>query len=304
MNYRHHFHAGNHADVLKHVALLELLRLLTAKDKPLAYLESHAGAGGYALGEEAEKTGEWRDGIGKLLSATDAPPAIRNYLNAVRAWNAGESGLRRYPGSPGLAADALRSQDRLRLCESQPAVATELKRRLADHDSRVQVFTADGYHQVLSALLPPPERRALVLIDPPYEAQVAEFDRIIGSLREGLQRFATGTYAIWYPIKLASSLAPFMRRVAALPVKSALTIELWVRAPDSPLRLNGSGLVVLNPPWRFDQEAATSWLPWLSRALADGRGAGWRCQWLRKESTGEASEPVERPTQPIRPRKR
>lgn len=284
MNYRHHYHAGNHADVLKHVALLELLRLLTAKDKPLAYLESHAGAGGYILDEEADKTGEWRDGIGKLIDASGAPPAIARYLDAVRAWNAGEAGLRRYPGSPGLAADALRGQDRLRLCESQPAVAAELKRRLADHDPRVQVFVADGYHQALSALLPPPERRGLVLIDPPYEAQLAEFDLVIAALREGLHRFATGTYAIWYPIKLASSLGSFMRRLAALPVKSALTVELWVRATDSPLRLNGSGLAVLNPPWRFDQEAATSWLPWLSRELAEGRGAGWRCQWLRRET--------------------
>ena len=293
MNYRHHFHAGNHADVLKHVGLLELLRLLTAKDKPLAYLESHAGAGAYSLDGEAEKTGEWRDGIGRLLTATDAPPAVRRYLDAVRAWNAGEASLRRYPGSPGLAADVLRSQDRLRLCESQPEVAAELKRRIADHDPRVQVFTTDGYHQVLSALLPPPERRALVLVDPPYEAQLAEFDLVIAALREGLRRFATGTYAIWYPLKLASSVAPFHRRLAALPVKSALTLELWVRATDSPLRLNGSGLAVLNPPWRLDTEAATSWLPWLSRALADGRGAGWRCHWLRREGDGRDSQPAD-----------
>ncbi|MFB9069027.1 23S rRNA (adenine(2030)-N(6))-methyltransferase RlmJ [Pseudofulvimonas gallinarii] len=296
MNYRHHFHAGNHADVLKHVALLELLRLLTAKDKPLAYIESHAGAGGYALGDEADRTGEWRDGIGRIMAAGDAvPPAVRRYIDAMRGWNAGEGSLRRYPGSPGLAADALRSQDRLRLCETQAEVVAELKRRLADHDPRVTVFARDGYHQALSALLPPPERRALVLVDPPYEAQLAEFDHIIAALREGLRRFATGTYAIWYPIKLASSVAAFLRRAAALPVKSSLTVELWVRATDSPLRLNGSGLVVLNPPWRFDQEAATSWLPWLSRTLADGRGAGWRCQWLRREADADA---LERPVPP------
>jgi 23S rRNA (adenine2030-N6)-methyltransferase len=282
MNYRHAFHAGNHADVLKHVVLLELLRLLTVKDKPLAYLETHAGAGGYLLADEAEKTGEWREGIGRLIDTDSAPPAIARYLAAVRAWNAGETELRRYPGSPGLAADALRAQDRLRLCETQPDVAAELEQRLAGHDTRVQVSRDDGYRQALKAWLPPPERRALTLIDPPYEAQQNEFDVLLPALAEALKRFATGVYAVWYPIKQVRGLAPFLRALAALPAKSVLTIELWVRATDSPLRLNGSGVAVLNPPWTFDRDA-TDWLPWLSARLADSRGAGWRCHWLKHE---------------------
>ncbi len=285
MNYRHSFHAGNHADVLKHVVLLELLRLLTTKEKPLAYLESHAGAGGYALGgdSEAETTGEWRDGIGRLWQADHTPPAVERYLAAVRAWNAGGNDLQRYPGSPGLAADVLRGQDRLRLCETQTDVAAELERRLGAHDPRVRVLRHDGYQQALKALLPPPERRGLILVDPPYEAQQAEFDTIVAALAEALHRFATGVYVIWYPIKQAHTVTSFLRRLASLPSKSALTVELWVRATDSPLRLNGSGVAILNPPWPFADQARL-WLPWLSERLSAGRGAGWRCHWLKPEA--------------------
>lgn len=289
MNYRHSFHAGNVGDVLKHVALLELLRLLCAKEGALLYLDSHAGAGGYDLGGDAARTGEWRQGVGRLWGATAAPPAVSRWLAAVAAWNEGGQVLHRYPGSPGLAADALRGQDRLLLCESQPAVADALRRRLAGHDRRVQVIEGDGYH-ALKAHLPPPERRGLVLVDPPYEAQQAEFDAIVAALREGLRRFPTGVYAIWYPIKQASAVAHFLRQLGDLPVKSALTLELWVRATDSPLRMNGSGLAVLNPPWKLDQEAASSWLPWLARELAQERGAGWRCHWLRREAAAQPAK--------------
>lgn len=283
MNYRHSFHAGNHADVLKHCVLLELLRLLTIKEKPLAYLESHAGAGAYALGDDADETGEWRNGIGRLWHASEAPPAVERYLAAVRAWNENGAVLHRYPGSPALAADALRAQDRLVLCESQPDIVAELTHRLAGHDARIRVLRADGYQQALKALLPPAERRGLVLVDPPYEAQQAEFGVIIAALREALKRFATGVYAIWYPIKQRTSVTPFLRAIGELPAKSALTVEMWVRTPDSPLRLNGSGVAILNPPWAFDVEVP-NWLPWLANRLADGRGAGWRCQRLRDET--------------------
>lgn len=285
MNYRHAFHAGNHADVLKHVVLMELLRLLVAKDKPLAYLESHAGAGGYLLGAEAEKTGEWREGIGRLWDAKDAPGAVARYLDEVHSWNAGSAVLQRYPGSPGIAADLLRSQDRLLLCETQPDVADALVKRLADHDARVRVIREDGYHNALKALLPPIERRALVLIDPPYEAQQAEHKLITTGLRDALQRFATGTYAVWYPIKHATLVAPLLRSLATLPAKSVLIVELWVRATDSPLRLNGSGMAIVNPPWPFETDVK-SWLPWLTKRLTSDRGAGSRCIWLKRESAG------------------
>lgn len=288
MNYRHHFHAGNHADVLKHVALLDLLARLTAKDKPLAYLESHAGAGVYRLDPSTQAPAEWHDGIARVLAGANPPPAITRYLAAVRPFAGRKAVPERYPGSPALAAQALRSIDRLALCETQPEVAAELRSRLADRDPRITVFETDGYHQALSALLPPPERRGLVLIDPPYETQHAEFETLVPALREGLRRFATGVYAIWYPIKRPAALAPFLRQLAAVPAKSVLTVEMWVRACDSPLRLNGSGLAVVNPPWQFDHDAATAWLPWLTRTLAqETRGAGWRCHWLRREQSGQ-----------------
>lgn len=289
MNYRHHFHAGNPADVLKHVVLLELLRLLTLKPTPLAYLESHAGAGAYRLDDaEAQRTGEWREGIGRLWAAATLPAEVARYRQAVQAWNADSGELRRYPGSPALAADALRAGDRLRLCESEASVADELRRRLAGHDARVQVDVGDGYRQALKAWLPPAERRGLVLVDPPYEAQAAEAQRILPALAAALARFATGVYAIWYPIKQRADSAPLLRGLAALPAKSALTLELWLRRPNSPLRLNGSGVAVLNPPWGL-AEGAAGWLPALAGLLADGDGAGSRCHWLRPEAQGEAA---------------
>lgn len=286
MNYRHSFHAGNHADVLKHVVLLELLRLLTVKDKPLAYLESHAGAGVYTLDEggSGDVEPEWRQGIGRLsASEPGVPVAVRRYLDAVRACNDGKRRWTRYPGSPALAASALRSQDRLRLCESQPEVAQTLNQTVAAADPRVAVLQEDGYQQALKALLPPMERRGLVLVDPPYEARLEEFRRIVPALTEALRRFATGVYAVWYPVKRATELAPPLRRLAMLPAKTVLTVELHVRAPDSPLRLNGSGVAIVNPPWPFADQVP-DWLPWLSERLAAGRGAGWRCQWLKSET--------------------
>lgn len=283
MNYRHVFHAGNHADVLKHIVLLELLRLLTAKDKPLAYMESHAGAGSYPLANEAEKTGEWRDGIGRLWGAANAPAPVERYLSLVRSCNGEQATLRRYPGSPALAARVLRTRDRLVLCESEPDIADELSTRVARHDKRIHVLRADGYHEALNALLPPPERRGLVLVDPPYEAQQAEFDRILTGLATALKRFATGSYAVWYPIKRAADTAPFLRTLRQLPAKSILTAELWVRATDSALRLNGSGIALINPPWRID-DGLPQWLAWLCERLAGSqRGAGWRVDWVKTE---------------------
>ncbi len=292
MNYRHGFHAGNHGDVLKHVVLVELLRLMTVKPAALAYLDSHAGAGRYSLdSEQAGRTGEWQAGIGRLPGfavapaqgerlAEAVPDAVARYLALVQAANKGTHG-RTYPGSPALAAALLREQDRLRLCELQPEVARTLQRSLAARDRRIQLLQVDGYQHALKALLPPPERRGLILIDPPYESR-EEFALIIAALKAALVRFATGVYALWYPIKHASGVAPLLRKLAALPVQSALVVELWPRACDSPLRMNGSGMAILNPPWGFAQGAG-QWLDWLARRLASGRGAGSRLHWLKRE---------------------
>lgn len=286
MNYRHAFHAGNHADVLKHIALLAICDALTAKPAPVFALDTHAGRGLYALdSNSAQRTGEAEGGIGRLFAEAPKHPAIQRYLTAVRACRH-DHGQASYPGSPWLLAHALREQDRIAACELQPEEAGQLK-AVFDRDPRVAVHARDGYSG-MKALLPPRigetrYNRGLVLIDPPYEAQLEEFDTAIGALREGLGRWPQGTFALWYPIKLRRALQPFYRRAAAIPAKSSLIAELQVRADDSPLRMNGSGLLVLNPPWHLDQTLAGV-LPLLSKVLGEGAGAAGRVEWLVRES--------------------
>lgn len=284
MNYRHAFHAGNHADVLKHIAVLALCDALTAKPAPLFALDTHAGRGLYPLdGNSAQRTGEAEGGIGRLLAEAPKQPAIGRYLSAVRACRA-EHGPAAYPGSPWLLAHALREDDRIAACELQPEEAAQLKHHV-QADSRVAVHARDGY-AAMKALLPPKlgavrYNRGLVLIDPPYEAQLEEFDTALGALRDALARWPQGTYVLWYPIKRRRSLQPFYRRAATLPAKSILTAELLVRADDSPLRMNGSGLLVLNAPWQFDR-TLDALLPVLARTLGESADAGAALAWLKQ----------------------
>ncbi len=276
MNYRHAYHAGNHADVLKHVILLALLDGLKRKDSAFFVLDSHAGRGQYLLtGEQAGKTGEARDGVLKLVGQSGLPGPIQAYLRAVAADNPVGS-LITYPGSPLLIAQALRDSDRLAACELQPEEAAALK-SLFRGDARVGVHQRDGY-DAITALLPPKEKRGLVLIDPPYEVQDAELGVIVSALKAALARWPTGQYAVWYPIKQRRTLMPFFRKIASLPVKAALSIELLVRPDDSPLRLNGSGMLLINPPWQFDF-LIDPCLPVLARAMGE-KGASWRQTWV------------------------
>ncbi len=285
MNYRHAFHAGNHADVLKHVLLLALLDALKRKDTPFFVLDTHAGRGRYLLGGgESRKTAEADGGIVRLFGADRLPAPIEAYLKAVQADNP-VGALVAYPGSPLLSAQAMRAQDRLAACELQAEEAAELKALFA-HDARVAVHARDGY-AAMHALLPPRVgetrfARGLVLIDPPYEAQDAEYPRILDALRDSLQRWPNATYAVWYPIKQRRSLQPFFRKAAALPAKTALVAELQVRPDDSPLRLNGSGMLVINPPWQFDAAIAPV-LPALQATLGEA-GASTRLEWIRREA--------------------
>ena len=282
MNYRHAFHAGNHADALKHVVLLALCDALTAKPAGLFALDTHAGAGVYALaGEEAGKTGEAEGGIGRLLAAPPGDPAIRRYLDAVAACRS-TCGDDAYPGSPWLLAHALREQDRIACCELREEEAELLRRALA-RDSRVAVHARDGY-AAMRALLPPKVgdvryARGLVLIDPPYEAQLAEFDTALAALRDALQRWPQATFMLWYPIKRRSALMPFYRSAAALAAKSVLVCELLVRPDDSPLRMNGSGMLILNAPWKFEDTIRPA-LAELRNTLGDA-GTDMRLDWLR-----------------------
>lgn len=286
MNYRHGFHAGNHADVLKHLVLVALLDALKRKDAAFFVLDTHAGRGQYDLaGSHAQRTGEAADGVKRLRAANPGgPPALLAYLAAIDACRAPGGDI--YPGSPLLVARALREQDRLAACELQPEEAEALKDVLAG-DARCHVHQRDGY-AAIKALLPPREgstrfARGLVLVDPPYEAQTDEYPLITAALRDGLERFPQGIFALWYPIKQRAPLQPLMRKLGHLPMKSALAIELLVRPDDSPLRMNGSGMVVINPPWQFERAVEPALRP-LAQAMGE-TGASWRLTWLKQEKT-------------------
>ena len=260
MNYRHGYHAGNFADVVKHVALVAILLHLRKKDTPFAVIDSHAGRGLYDLsGEMAAKTGEAQSGIGRLRDlAPPLPEALETYLKL-----AAESGADRYPGSPLIAAKLARPQDRLVAVEKHPEEAAVLAATL--HPFRkASVENADGYVRLVK-LVPPPERRGLVLIDPPFEA-TDEFEVLARAVRHGLRRFATGCYAIWYPIKDAAPVASFF---ASLAEQKYLRMELDLgpRTPDG--KLAACGVVVINPPWKFEESMRES-LPWIAARLGEG----------------------------------
>lgn len=282
MNYRHAFHAGNHADVLKHIVMLAMIDALKRKDSPFFVLDTHAGRGRYLLSaEESRKTAEADEGILQLMALPALPEVVERYLRAVQADNP-VGALISYPGSPLMAARALREQDRMAACELQPEEAAALKELFA-HDRRVQVLAANGYDSI-RALLPPKAGankigRALVLIDPPYEVQDAEYPQIIATAREILTRMPQAQIAVWYPIKQRRTLQQFFRKAAHLPAKSVLVAELMIRPDTSPLRLNGSGMLLINAPWQFDQVLAPA-MPVLRDNLGES-GASTRLEWLK-----------------------
>lgn len=278
LNYRHAYHAGNFADVLKHAVLVALIRALQTKAAPLCYVDTHAGRGRYDLGgEQALKTLEHRDGIGRLLGAADLPPALSDYLARVAACNASAGTIQTYPGSPLLVQQMLRADDRAILCELHEEEAAALKMLFRD-DARIAVHRRDGY-AALGALLPPTPRRGLVLIDPPFEEQAGELAVIEAALRTALSRWPGGVYAIWYPIKRAADVVPFHRWLAACGCERVLAAECLLRPADSPLRLNGSGIAIVNPPWRIERALGPA-LDALARLLGDPGAARAELNWL------------------------
>jgi 23S rRNA (adenine2030-N6)-methyltransferase len=243
MNYRHAFHAGNFADCMKHVLLVWLLRAMARKEKPFCVLDTHAGAGMYDLAADpARRTGEAEQGIVRLL--TDPAPALADYIGLV-----GRLGM--YPGSPMLARALLRPGDRLVCCELHPEENSSLRRQFA-RDPQVSVHARDGY-EALAALLPPAERRVLVLIDPPYE-NPEEFDRITNGLVTSRRRFPPGVLAAWYPVKHRAPVRAFHAALRETGIRDIVAAEFLLREPMDPARLNGCGLVVVNPPYRFEAE--------------------------------------------------
>ena len=280
MNYRHAFHAGNHADVLKHLVISRIIALLSRKEAPLAYLDSHAGVGLYDLqGDQATRTGEWLEGIGRLWDAKGLPPAVTDYVDLVRQLNP-DGQLKHYPGSPWLARQLLRDSDRLRVFEMHSTDIRLLQECFKGSGRAVTVSEGDGFAG-LKALLPPPTRRALVLIDPSYETK-SDYTSVIKGLQEALRRFPTGTYALWYPMlaKLESRQLP--GRLRALGASNWLHATLEVKAPARDgFGMNGSGMFIINPPWTLEKKLHET-LPRLTELLAQGEGAKYT---LESEST-------------------
>jgi 23S rRNA (adenine2030-N6)-methyltransferase len=281
MNYRHAFHAGNFADVLKHVVLALCLQHLRLKDTAFRVLDTHAGRGLYDLDDGlADKTGEWRHGIGRILSADAEPPPpevqelLAPWLDAVVAANGGGAAWDKYPGSPWIAAQALRTLDRLVATELHPSDRNALSTALR-HDRNVKVVELDGW-LALRSFLPFPERRGLVLIDPPYEDR-DELVRLPKRLAPALDRFATGTYVIWYPIKAPEPVDALYAAIAGLGVTKHLRADLLIQAPIDTQRLNGCGLLIINPPWRLAEQLSVL-LPFLTERLAQADGATWRLE--------------------------
>ena len=290
MNYRHAYHAGNFADVVKHAVLCRVLVHLSQKPAPFRVIDTHAGSGVYDLaGTEAGKTGEWRSGIGRLVGEgaqalpADACALLAPYLDAVAALNpAGKLAV--YPGSPAIVQAMLRRQDRLIACELEPSAAATLTRHLRG-DPRAKALAIDGW-TALAAYVPPKERRGLVLIDPPFE-QPDEFSRLVKGLETAHRKWPTGGYLLWYPIKATAEAASFIRKLGRLRIGKMLRVELILPTAsgntgfDSGLR--GSGLVAVNPPWSLHDELKLL-QPALASALSRGGTNSLTLDWLTGET--------------------
>jgi len=282
LNYRHAFHAGSFADVFKHAVLGRILHYLRGKEPAFRVIDTHAGAGLYDLtGSEASRSGEWHDGVERLLAAELAAPVaalLSPYIEVIGALN--EPGrLKLYPGSPAIIRAWLRPQDRLIACELEPKAATALAGHLRG-DSRIKTLEIDGW-TALSAYVPPPERRGLVLVDPPYEED-SDFHRLSHDMAAAHRKWATGIYALWYPIKGRGEADALAKRLVRLGIPKILRAELIVSPVSDPARLNGSGLILVNPPWTLEKELATL-LPALASLLGrDGKGK-FTLDWLAGE---------------------
>ena len=269
--YRHAFHAGNHADVLKHITLMLLLRHMSAKSKPFRYIDTHAGAGGYSLeGPYAQKKGEYELGVGRLWAQTGLPPVVADYIGLVRQLNP-DGVLRQYPGSPTLAQMMLRTDDQLRLFEMHPTEHRILSSLMAKGSNQSTVYRADGF-EGLKSQVPPSSRRGLVLMDPSYEGG-ADYPKVVSSLRDALTRFATGVYMVWYPQIQKIEAVHLPKRLQSMAPKAWLHARLTVQKPDGQgFGLAGSGVFVINPPHTLHAELQTI-LPFLAQSLGQFQGA-------------------------------
>jgi len=301
MNYRHAYHAGNFADVLKHMVLVALIDSLKQKASPFCYIDTHAGSGRYDLrGNEARKTGEADDGFNVLKTATGLPPLLWKWLEIVRACNPGDDSLRYYPGSPWFAAHLMRENDTAQMVDTRNDESSAL-RQLFHHDKRIHVHERDGY-EALKAFVPPKEKRGLVLIDPPFEAQEAEFRIIEKTLKACFEKWPTGMYAVWYPIKVRSHVQPFHRWLTKCGAKRVLVAELLLRPDNSPLTLNGTGIAIVNAPWKLHETIRDS-LRMLPKLMGKPGESEYRLTWLVEDSKKD-EEPPHAPHSPRSVRRR
>ncbi|EOX1813991.1 TPA: 23S rRNA (adenine(2030)-N(6))-methyltransferase RlmJ [Vibrio cholerae] len=278
LSYRHSFHAGNHADVLKHIVQSLILNSLQQKEKPFVYHDTHSGVGRYDLTHEwSEKTGEYKQGIARVWQQDNIPAELDSYLDAIRQLNQGET-LRYYPGSPRVARAHLREQDRMVLTELHPSDYPLLEQEF-HRDRQVSIYKEDGFAR-LKASLPPQERRGLVLIDPPYEL-AKEYGDVVRAIAHSYKRWATGIYAIWYPVVNRCDIDDMLQGLQGLEIRKILQIELGV-APDTNERgMTASGMIVINPPWTLESQMQTI-LPFLKQAIAPATGH-YKVEWVVPE---------------------
>lgn len=279
LSYRHSFHAGNHADVLKHTVQSLIIESLTEKEKAFLYLDTHSGAGRYQLtSAESEKTGEYLEGISRIWAASERPEILTSYLDIVEKLNP-DGELRYYPGSPLLAKELLRSQDQLIMTELHPSDYPRLVEEFT-RDRRAEVLKEDGFQQ-LKSKLPPTSRRGFVLIDPPYELKT-DYEAVVSGIVEGYKRFATGIYAIWYPVVSRTQINNMVEALRETEIRKILQIELGVQ-PDSEERgMTASGMIVINPPWKLEAQMQDI-MPWLYQTLVPENQGHTLIEWITPE---------------------
>jgi 23S rRNA (adenine2030-N6)-methyltransferase len=278
LSYRHGFHAGNFADVLKHSLITLVINALKQKEKPFVYIDTHAGAGKYSFKSEfAQKTGEYQQGIARIWGQTQVPAEIKDYLAAVRAENTGRQ-LVRYPGSPQLVRRLIRDQDRLQLSELHGSDYENLQQLFAG-DKHVSVAQEDGLER-LSKKLPPIQKRGFILIDPSYEVK-SDYSKVVEALQIAHRHFATGIYGLWYPVIERQMTERMLQQLQQTGIPKQLRIEHCVVADGSQRGMTGSGMILINPPWTLSKQVEVL-LPWINQVLTEGQGY-WKQEWLVPE---------------------
>ena len=283
MNYRHAFHAGNFADVVKHVVLLIVVEYLKKKPAPFLYIDTHAGAGVYDLSHApAQRSGEYHGGVARLLAAPadSLPPEVALYVRLVReSAGTGHSPITAYPGSPMIVRALRRAGDRMVLVEKHPREAASLREKISKQ-KRVSIVEGDGY-EALRAHLPPAEHRSLLLIDPPYESEL-EFDDVLKALEDAHERWPAGVCCVWYPVTSRAGVEAFRRRLRDSGLRKILDITFSVMPADTQIGMPGCGLVIVNPPWQLDERLRVL-LPELHRLLSPDGAGGTSVEWLVPE---------------------